>query len=82
MEETIMNIGTAILHINESLDEPARRDLESRVAHIDCVIDQPAFGARTPHLMIVSYDADCTRASAVLDAVCCQGLHGQVVGGI
>lgn len=76
-----MNTGTALLHINEPLDIHGRHDLEDRVGHLDCVI-KPVFGERTPHLMIVSYDSDCTCAVMLLNEVCSQGFHGQLVGGI
>ena len=75
-----MTISDVVIHVNESLNPQSRHELEDQMRTIDGVI-APRFNERTPHLMIVAYNADNTNAHALLDGVRHNGYSGQVVGG-
>lgn len=74
-----MSINDVVIHINETLDAQARRELEDRIREIDGVI-APRFNDRRPHLMIVAYDPDHTRTKEFIDVVQSQGYHAQHCG--
>jgi len=74
-----MDINDVVIHVNETLDTQARRDLEDKMRDIDGVI-APKFNDRRPHLMIVAYDPGHTRTRELLDAVQRQGYHAQHCG--
>lgn len=76
-----MHINDVVIHVNESLDDQARHKLEEQMRNIDGVI-APRFSDRRTHLMMVAYNTDCTRASALLEAVRQQGYTAQSCGGI
>lgn len=75
-----MTLNDVVIHVNEHLDEPARRTLEAALRNVDGVI-APRINDHTPHLMIVAYDADTLHAHDLLDCVMRQGCTGQLVGG-
>lgn len=74
-----MSINDVVIHVNETLDTQARRDLEDRIRGIDGVI-APRFNDHTPHLMVVAYDPSRVRTKTLLDAVLSQGFHAQHCG--
>jgi hypothetical protein len=74
-----MDINDVVIHVNETLDTQARRDLEDKMREIDGVI-APKFNDRRPHLMIVAYDPEHTRTMTLLDTVRGQGYHAQHCG--
>ncbi|GAO35687.1 hypothetical protein SCT_1078 [Sulfuricella sp. T08] len=57
-----------MVHVDESLDVDERMKLEDIVRGDGCVISA-AFPQRTPHLMMVVYDSECTHAKDILDHV-------------
>lgn len=76
-----MHINDVVIHVNESLDTGARHDLEDRMRNIEGVI-APRFNDRRTHLMMVAYNSDHIRTSALLEEVRRQGYHAQSCGGI
>jgi len=76
-----MYINDVVLHVNETLDERARHELEDKMRAIDGVIS-PGFNDRTPHLMIVAYNPDRIGTGELLNAVSRQGYHAQLLRGV
>jgi hypothetical protein len=74
-----MSINDVVIHVNETLDSEARRDIEDQMRAIDGVI-APRFNDRRPHLMIVAYNPDHTRTGDLLNEVRRQGHHAQHCG--
>ncbi|MDP2832547.1 MAG: hypothetical protein Q8Q28_04475 [Pseudomonadota bacterium] len=75
-----MTLCDAVIHVNETLDEQAMNFL----TEIECSshgVFSAKFGARTPHLMMVSYAPQMTNAKSVLGVVRGQGYHAQLAGG-
>lgn len=67
------------VHIDETLDQPSRRELATKLQHEDGVV-KAAYSEEAPHLMIVEYDADRLNSSALLDMVQRHGVHAELVG--
>jgi len=67
-----------MVHVDESLDVDERRKLEEIVRGDSCVTSA-AFPQRTPHLMMVVYDCECTHAQDILGHVCDTGLHATML---
>jgi len=74
-----MYINDVVLHVNETLDAQARRNLEDQMRAIDGVI-APRFNDRRTHLMIVAYDPDRLSTGALLEQVQRRGYHAQHCG--
>jgi len=74
-----MDINDVVIHVNETLDTQARRDLEDQMRAIDGVI-APRISDRRPHLMIVAYNPDYIRTGDLINAVRSQGYHAQHCG--
>ena len=74
-----MDINDVVIHVNEALDIQARHDLEDRIRSIDGVI-APRFNDHRPHLMIVAYNPEHTRAGDLLNEVRRQGYQAQHCG--
>jgi len=67
-----------MVHVDESLDVDERSKLEDIVRGDGCVISA-AFPQRTPHLMMVVYDSECTHAKDILGHVRDTGLHATML---
>lgn len=74
-----MYINDVVLHVNETLDERARHELEDQMRTIDGVI-APRFNDRRTHLMIVAYDPDRTSTGSLVKEVQRRGYHAQHCG--
>ena len=74
-----MSINDVVIHVNETLDVHAQRDLEDQVREIEGVI-APRFNDRRPHLMIVAYNPEHTSTMMLLNEVQRQGYHAQHCG--
>jgi hypothetical protein len=68
-----------MIHINEPLSAEARAALENAMREIPGVVS-PGFNAGKAHLLIVTYDAEQTRASVLLEKARAAGYTAQVVG--
>jgi hypothetical protein len=79
-KETNMTLNDVVIHVDEALDEAGRRGLEDRLRDTAGVI-APRFNERTPHLVVVAYDADRIHAHDLLDCVRRHGCNGQLIGG-
>ncbi len=64
-----------MVHVDESLDKKERETVEDYVRAHACVISA-SIPPRTPHLMLVVYDSDCSSAGQILGHVRDRGLHG------
>jgi hypothetical protein len=71
-------ISDFMIHVDESLDKPARDAVEDHVRAHACVISA-AIPLQTPHLMLVVYDSDCGHAGQILGHVRERGLHGTML---
>ena len=67
-----------VIHINENLDSNHRVSLSEKVQNITGVISASLQDAR-PHLMIVGYNPNKTKAYDVLSSVRNTGMHAQLV---
>lgn len=74
-----MYINDVVLHVNETLDERARHELEDQMRTIDGVI-APRFNDRRTHLMIVAYDPDRISTLGLRNEVQRRGYHAQHCG--
>lgn len=76
-----MTLSDVVIHVNQTLDAPARRDLENRMREVEGVI-APRFSDNRTHLMVIAYDADRARMLDLVEAVEDQGYNAQSCGGI
>lgn len=68
-----------LVHIDETLDQPALEAIENDIRHGGGVTSA-GHSPRTPHLVQVVYDSDTTRMAAIVEDVRQHGLHAQAVG--
>jgi len=68
-----------LVHIDETLNQPALEAIEDDIRHGRGVV---AAGHRsdTPHLIQIVYDSDATRMAEIVADVRQHGLHVQAVG--
>lgn len=71
-------ISDFMVHVNESLNTEEIHRLEDNVRDHFGVISADA-PERTPHLMMVLYDCECTHATDILDHVRSSGLHASML---
>jgi hypothetical protein len=68
-----------VVHINETLDQPALEAVEDDIRHGKGVVSAGHRSGK-PHLVEVVYDSDVTRMSDIVQDVRQHGLHAQGVG--
>lgn len=68
-----------LVHIDETLDQPALEAIENDIRH-GRGVTSAGHSPRTPHLVQVVYDSDTTRMAAIVEDVRQHGLHAQAVG--
>lgn len=68
-----------IVHIDETLNQPALEALEDDIRHCSGVV---SVGHRfdKPHLVQVIYDSDTTRVAEIVQDVRQRGLRAQAIG--
>ncbi len=71
-------ISDFMVHIDEHLNQQESRQLVNHVRSDNCVISA-AFPERTPHLMMVVYDSECTHARDILSHVREAGVHATML---
>lgn len=71
-------ISDFMVHVEESLNPRQLRALERDARRNPCVIGA-AFPDRTPHLMMVVYDSECTHAKNILERVRSAGVHASML---
>ena len=76
-----MNIQLAdvTVHIDQTLDRPARAKIEDALRMIDGVVSVHNSDNR-PHLAVVEYNPDKTNSAAILSVVTSQGVHAELIG--
>ena len=74
-----MNISDVMIHINESLSEQSRSDLENAMKKVEGVVS-PRFNPGKEHLLMIAYDTDKTSSSVLLDKTRAAGYSAQLVG--
>lgn len=74
-----ISIADIIIHIDESLPRGQVDKIEDAIRQNTCVISASAHD-KTPHLMLVAYNPDCTTSKEVLDSVTKQGVHAESSG--
>ena len=74
-----MHVTDMVMHIDNTLGEGSRRDVERKLTGTRGVI-RAHFNDRRPHLMLVSYDTDSTSSFEILDNVAGQQLGVERVG--
>lgn len=68
-----------VIHINENMDRQNRVKFSDKVQKIVGVVSASLQDNR-PHLMIVGYNPDETKAYEVISGVRKTGIHAQLVG--
>ena len=75
-----INISDILIHINESLNDQQRSNLEEAVRQDEGVV-APRFNPGKEHLLLVAFNPDITSASTLLNKVQSFGYNAQLVGG-
>lgn len=74
-----MHNGDVLIHIDEALDEQALNRLLRETGEHEGVIGA-CINERARHLMVVDFDAEATRPSAILHAVRQRGIGAELIG--
>jgi hypothetical protein len=80
-EESMMSaqLNEVLLHVDETLDDDSLGQLEEGMRHEAGVISV-GHNPEKPHMIMVVYDSEATRASNLLHGFQERGLHAQIVG--
>jgi hypothetical protein len=79
MEERIMHVTDMVMHIDNTLGEDSRRNIERSLTGNRGII-HAHFNDKRPHLMLVSYDTDATSSFEILAQMTGQQLCAERVG--
>lgn len=74
-----MNISDVMIHINETLSEEARTDLENAMQQVEGVVS-PRFNPGKAHLLMIAYNTDKISTSVLLEKTRAAGYSAQLVG--
>jgi hypothetical protein len=74
-----MDIVDLAVHVDETLPPERMHALEDAVRTDACVISA-CTSTQDPHLLLVTYNPDCTTSGRVLNMVQAQGVHAELVG--
>jgi hypothetical protein len=74
-----MSIVDVMLHLDDSLDKEQRNKLEDFVRGDACVITA-CVSHEDPHLMMVTYNPECTTAGKILNRVSGEAGRAELVG--
>ena len=74
-----MNVVDVLIHVNESLDNQQRVQLEQTMRDLDGVI-APRFNPEHPHLMLVAFNPQHVQSKVLLQQVESVGYHAQLIG--
>lgn len=72
-------IADFMVHLDPTLPPEEQCKLEDYVRDQACVVGV-GIAADNPHLMVVAYDADCSRASDILHKIRDKGISAEIVG--
>ena len=74
-----MHNSDIVIHIDETLDDRRIHNLEREISN-DMGVLSACVHERTPHLMVVDFDADAVRPSDIVQSVRSRGLHAAMIG--
>ena len=74
-----MHNSDIVIHIRESLDERRMHKLEHELSS-ELGVLSACCHEKTPHLMVVDFDADAVRPSDIVHSVRSRGLHAEMIG--
>ena len=74
-----IHLADVTVHIDETLDEAARGEIEERVRALDGVVSYHN-GAATPHLAVVEYNPAKVDSADILEAVKSGGVNAELIG--
>ena len=74
-----MRNSDIVIHIDETLDDGRIHRLEKELADEPGVLSA-CFHEKTPHLMVVDFDADSVRPSEIVESVRSRGLRAEMLG--
>lgn len=74
-----MDIVDMIVHVDETLPAEQMHELEDVVRSDACVISA-CTSHEDPHMLLVTYNPECTSSGKVLNMVQAQGIHANLVG--
>jgi hypothetical protein len=74
-----MHTSDIVIHIDETLDDGRIHRLERELGDEPGVLSACCH-ERTPHLMVVDFDADSVRPSDIVQSVRNRGLHAEMLG--
>lgn len=74
-----ISIADVTIHVDESMDKDTRAKLESDLRSQDGVISVSS-SEHTPHLIIVSFDAEHATCKEILKVVLSEHLHAELIG--
>jgi hypothetical protein len=74
-----IQLADVTVHIDQTLDRPARAKIEDALRIIDGVVSVHNPDDR-PHLAVIEYNPDKTNSAAILSAVTKQGVHAELIG--
>ena len=74
-----MHNSDIVIHIDETLDDGRIHKLEKELADEPGVLSA-CFHEKTPHLMVVDFDADSVRPSDIVESVRSRGLRAEMLG--
>lgn len=74
-----MNVSDILIHINDTLSDLQRENLEDAMRQIDGVV-APRFNPGKDHLLLVAFNPELTSSAALLDRVQSAGYRAQLVG--
>ena len=72
-------LADVTVHIDETLDEAGRGQIEERVRALEGVVSYHS-GDATPHLAVVEYNPAKIDSADILDAVRSGGVHAELIG--
>ncbi len=74
-----MGTGDIVIHINEDLNDDGIHQLERDISHLKGVVSV-CVHERARHLMLVDFDPETVRPSAIVNSFRGRGLHAQMLG--
>jgi hypothetical protein len=74
-----ISIADVTIHVDESLGKDTRAKLENDLRSHDGIISVHS-SERTPHLIVVSFDADHATCKEILKVVLGEHLHAELIG--
>lgn len=74
-----MDIVDVAVHVDEALSPEKMHALEEAVRTDACVISA-CTSTQNPHVLLVTYNPDCTSSGRVLNRVQAEGVHAEVIG--